>query len=291
MRDIVLHLFFFLALLFCAPVRAKYRNVTVDNTDPSIYYVGNWSQCTASKASSYGGTRNCTAQDGANATFTFSGVAIYYIAPLFSGVQLTTALALDSESRVLVNLTMAEGLTPEWAVRWGKSGLNNGQHTLVDYGPSSDTTNPSGTWGEVDAFIYTVVEQDHNIAAIVGGTVAGVVALLLAGVCYLFGQHLADRLRDFAFGVFGWLLFKGRRFAFISDLPSETKITLFLTLTPGLTGSQAGSRGDGKKMGLCWKVLNIGGGKRQEVVHLPSRYVMISSWLSSSAHFIQRSLG
>ncbi|KAG2346801.1 hypothetical protein BDR05DRAFT_750515 [Suillus weaverae] len=272
MRNTVLHFFFFLAALFFAPVRAKYRNVTIDNTDPSIQYAGNWSQCYVDAGTSYGGTRNCSYQDGASATFTFTGVAIYYIMPQIPGAS--TVLALDSEPRVLVNLS--QGPT-NWTVRWGESGLSNGPHTLVNYGPSNITTYPNGTLiypngtyivGEVDAFIYTVVEPDHNIAAIVGGAVAGAVALALVGACYIFGPHLADWLRYLAFAMFGWLLFKGRRLAFISDVPNETQIALFLTLTPGLPSSTSG---DVEEKVLCWKVLQIGPGKRQEVVHLPSR--------------------
>ncbi|KAG1721612.1 hypothetical protein EDB19DRAFT_1960874 [Suillus lakei] len=59
------------------------------------------------------------------------------------------------------------------------------------------------------------------------------------------------------------------RFPFISD-ESESKIALFLTLTPGLPGSQAQSCGDGEDKVLCWKVLSIGKGKRHEIVRLPS---------------------
>ncbi|KAG2127925.1 uncharacterized protein EDB93DRAFT_181398 [Suillus bovinus] len=191
MRNIVLHLFFFLGPLLFAPVLAKYRNVTVDNTDPSIQYVGDWNQCSLNIGASYDGTRNCTGQQDATATFTFTGVAIYYISPLIG--NRTTVLTLDSGPSVLVNLTQAQGQNPNWAIRWGASGLDNGPHTLVNYG-SSNTT--SSAVGEVDAFIYTVVEQDHNLAAIVGGAVAGAAALASVGACCIFGQSLADWLRQ-----------------------------------------------------------------------------------------------
>ncbi|KAG2089654.1 hypothetical protein BD769DRAFT_434848 [Suillus cothurnatus] len=185
MRYIILYLYFFLTLFF-APVWGKYRNITVVSTDPSIQYAGgNWSTCNTNIASSYDGTRNCSIAVGSTATFTFTGVAIYYIAPLIANV--TTVLTLDSGSPVLVNLTETPGQNTNWAVRWGASGLSNGPHTLVDYGPSKTIT-PSGTAGEVNALIYTVVEQDVNVAAIAGGAVAGVVALALMGVCWFFGQ-------------------------------------------------------------------------------------------------------
>ncbi|KAG2089655.1 hypothetical protein BD769DRAFT_1526195 [Suillus cothurnatus] len=258
-REIALRLYFFFALFF-APVWGKYRNVTVVNTDPSIQYAGgNWSMCTIDDLPSYGGSRNCSNDVGTTATFKFTGVAIYYIEPLIANV--TTVLTLDSGPPVLVNLTQTPGQNATWAVRWGASGLNNGPHTLVNYGPSNTIT-PSGKWGEVNALIYTVVEQDDNVAAIAGGAVAGAVALALMGICWFFGQ---DWLRHLAFVVFGWLLFRGRRFTFISDVPHETQITLFLTLTKGLPQLA------GEDQVLSWKVLEIGPARRQEVVRLPSR--------------------
>jgi serine/threonine protein kinase len=65
------------------------------------------------------------------------------------------------------------------------------------------------------------------------------------------------------------LLFKGRRLTFISDVPNEIQITLFLTLTPDFPGRI--SQAYGEDQVLSWKVLHIGPGKRQEVVHIPSR--------------------
>ncbi|KAG1860266.1 hypothetical protein DFJ58DRAFT_274352 [Suillus subalutaceus] len=152
---IVQHLFFFLALLF-APVQATYLNVTVNNTDPSIQFSSGWNSCpdiSPPDGLSYGGTRNCTSQYGTNATFTFTGVVVYYIAPHFTADgDVLTVLQLDSEPLVVVNLTQAQGQSLDWAIRWAASGLKNGTHTLVIYGPSNTMT-PSSTWGEVNAFM------------------------------------------------------------------------------------------------------------------------------------------
>ncbi|KAG2354501.1 hypothetical protein BDR07DRAFT_1305925 [Suillus spraguei] len=127
MRDVALRLFFLLTL-FCISVWAKYRNITVDSTDPSIQYVGNWNSggvggCDGAvqAAAFYGGAHNCTSETGTSAIFTFTGVAIYYINTLIAG-NVTTVVSLDSRPPISVNLSSDFPNTDvSWAVRWGQA--------------------------------------------------------------------------------------------------------------------------------------------------------------------------
>ncbi|KAG1760035.1 hypothetical protein EDD22DRAFT_955352 [Suillus occidentalis] len=68
------------------------------------------------------------------------------------------------------------------------------------------------------------------------------------------------------FQAIGRLFSKGRQFAFISDVPYMTQVCCDI----GMNGIPSQTRGDDDKVS-CWKVLQFGPGKRQEVVHLPSR--------------------
>ncbi|KAG2353357.1 hypothetical protein BDR07DRAFT_719109 [Suillus spraguei] len=124
MRVVALRLFFLLTLFFTS-VRAKYRNVTVDSTNPSIQFVGNWNPAgaggcdsTVQAAAFYGGVHNCTNESGTSAIFTFTGVAIYYINALIAG-NVTTVVSLDSGPRTLVNLSSE---FPDTDVSWVSDG-------------------------------------------------------------------------------------------------------------------------------------------------------------------------
>ncbi|KAG2071643.1 hypothetical protein BDR04DRAFT_1098175 [Suillus decipiens] len=268
MDGIALRLFF-LFTLFCTFVRAKYRNITVDSTDPSIQFFGNWNPAgvggcdgVAEAAAFYGATHNCTTETDTSALFTFTGVAIYYINALIAG-NVTTVVSRDFGPRILVDLSSPiPGIDVSWAVRWGETGLNNSVHTLTIYGPSNNAT-PSGTWGEVNALMYTVVEPDDNIGAIVGGVIAGLV--ILAATHHIFGQKLEDWFKYLGYLICGWLLFKGRRLSFISNVPYMTQITLLLTREPRVPSTNQ------PHSYLCWKVFDIGPAKCQEVVKLPSK--------------------
>jgi hypothetical protein len=84
-----------------------------------------------------------------------SGVAVYYLAPLYSGYAggVSTLLSLDSGPAQLVNLTSLTFEPSGYAVRWSASGLANGTHTVINaLGLSS--LGQVAMWAVVDGFMY-----------------------------------------------------------------------------------------------------------------------------------------
>ena len=83
------------------------------------------------------------------------GVAVYYLAPLYSGYEgeASTLLSLDSGPAQWVNLTSLGSAPQGYAVRWSTSGLANGTHTVVNtLGRSA--LGELAKWGIVDGFMY-----------------------------------------------------------------------------------------------------------------------------------------
>jgi hypothetical protein len=155
----VLHL---LTLLLILPVVSSLHNITIDDSSSAIVYSppASWTKSAPSTLDS-GGTHTLTEDPAAIATFTFTGVAIYYMAPLWPYL-VNTAVSLDSGSTVLLDLTdhsqQANG-GPETVashVIWGVTGLSNIQHSLV---MSVGSGQP---YGIVDALIVTVLDQSET---------------------------------------------------------------------------------------------------------------------------------
>jgi len=140
-------------------------NITVDNTDTSIVYTGFWGVISLG-GYDYGGTQNLVDlgdnldKPGAdsNATFIFTGIAIYYMAPLWP-YRVETVVTLDNEPPVVINMTApgqlvpigTTGATVVSSVLWGRTGLTNTQHKLVM------SLAEGGRYIVVDALIYTAV--------------------------------------------------------------------------------------------------------------------------------------
>ncbi|KAK1227178.1 hypothetical protein PQX77_009812 [Marasmius sp. AFHP31] len=128
-----------------------------------------------------------------------SGVAVYYLAPLWP-YAVSTSLCLDGTPAKVVNLTDPNANTtdggPEttgWAVRWSATNLSNTTHTLT-------VSIPSGAlYVVVDGFMYTAydptpVESENQLSkftdgalpAILGaiGASLTVIALVTFCLCY-----------------------------------------------------------------------------------------------------------
>ncbi|KAJ7263095.1 hypothetical protein C8J57DRAFT_1719279 [Mycena rebaudengoi] len=146
---------FLLSLPLFLRVVAAMLNVTVDDTDSAISYTGEWER--HSSGLNYGGAHAVSADPDGSATFTFTGVAIYYLSPLWP-YAVSTELALDGKLGVIVNLTDPVADTTAdsgsesamYSVVWSATGLDNTTHKLIMSKPST------GKYIVTDGFIYTV---------------------------------------------------------------------------------------------------------------------------------------
>ncbi|KAF8967536.1 hypothetical protein BDZ97DRAFT_1916822 [Flammula alnicola] len=151
-----------LCCLFIA-VKADF-NVTVDDGDTALIIYeppGSWQQ-TAFDALDSGGQHTVTSDEAATATFTFTGVAIYFWSPLWP-FRMTTAISLDGTNSELVDLRdhsqpVVEGApeTSQSQVVWFRDGLDNTQHTLVI------SIGAGRNLAIVDGLQYTVFEDPSS---------------------------------------------------------------------------------------------------------------------------------
>jgi hypothetical protein len=120
--------------LFFADVVLGDFNVTVDSTNGTIVFNGTWGENPSPFA--IGGSHAFSLDRNATASFNFTGVAIYYLAPLWP-YTVNTLVTLDSNQSFVVNLTdslsgtVGESEDEPATVLWSLTGLTNTQHTLV----------------------------------------------------------------------------------------------------------------------------------------------------------------
>ncbi|KAJ8515635.1 hypothetical protein ONZ45_g6986 [Pleurotus djamor] len=169
-------------------------NVTLDDGDSRIVYEGQWNRSSLSQSSlDYGGSHQFASAGGSRATFKFTGVAVYFISPLWPR-SVSTLIQLDNEPSVLLNLTdpgtplssdpSAAGTVQAQAV-WGEENLVNGDHTLVISVGEGEST------AIVDALTYTALDSPQSsssssnkrtIAIAVGCVAASMAVGLLLGL-------------------------------------------------------------------------------------------------------------
>ncbi|KAH6871188.1 hypothetical protein BKA70DRAFT_1356349, partial [Coprinopsis sp. MPI-PUGE-AT-0042] len=135
------------------------RNVTLDDTDPSITWVGTWTTVPPGFSSPVGGSYRTTTDPEAYAEFKFTGIGIHFASPRFPAVA-STALILDNvkDSPVVVNLEDYETKTTD--KEFGQSKilasaimLERTEHTV------RVTMGGKEGYGVFDAFIYTEIED------------------------------------------------------------------------------------------------------------------------------------
>ncbi|KAF8158623.1 hypothetical protein K438DRAFT_2026054 [Mycena galopus ATCC 62051] len=129
-------------------------NMTIDDTDTGMitYQGGTW-DTSAPSALDYGGTHMVSGNTTCAATFVFTGVDVYYLAPRWP-YNVYSRLSLDGQASVLVNMTdpnpsaSSDGAeTAMYSVAWSGTNLANISHSvLITF----------GTYCVVDGFIYTV---------------------------------------------------------------------------------------------------------------------------------------
>ncbi|KAH6911272.1 hypothetical protein BKA70DRAFT_1099632, partial [Coprinopsis sp. MPI-PUGE-AT-0042] len=130
------------------------RNVTLDDTDPSITWVGNWTTVPPGFSSPVGGSYRTTTDPEAYAEFKFTGTAIYFTSPRFPAVA-STALILDNmeDSPVVVNLEDYETKTTD--EEFGQSQIL-ASAVQLEPSPHVVKVKMGGTdgYGVFDAFMY-----------------------------------------------------------------------------------------------------------------------------------------
>ncbi|KIM38681.1 hypothetical protein M413DRAFT_447638 [Hebeloma cylindrosporum] len=157
---------FLFYLLFLGAVQAL-RNVTIDDNDDSITYSpsSSWNETDFDELN-IGGRHMVTSDTSATATFTFTGIAIYFYSPLWP-FRVSTALSLDGEPAQTVDLTdytvptVDDGPeTVQSQVVWSLVGLENTEHTLViSVGAGEDIA-------IVDALMYTALDPGDSTSSI-----------------------------------------------------------------------------------------------------------------------------
>jgi hypothetical protein len=159
-----------------------YHNVTVDDTSSSIVYTGVWMPTSdETNAIDYGGSHHVSQQQGSTATFSFTGtvikqllshlvftsftgVAFYYMAPLWP-YAVTTVVTLDG-SPITVDL-QDHSAAPQPCcgaevaasrILGSFAGLSNNEHQVVC------SMAPGGQFVVLDAFVYVQRRIFHCIA-------------------------------------------------------------------------------------------------------------------------------
>jgi len=145
-----------LACIFVHDAVVAQSNITVDDSAKSIVYSAGWG-LSAPSPLDYGGSHHLSGDQSAFATFTFTGVAVYYLSPKWP-YSVNTQLSLDGGPGEVVDLvdhssptTGGGAETVAYSAVWGKTGLANTQHQLVA------SMAPGGQFVVVDGFIYTTV--------------------------------------------------------------------------------------------------------------------------------------
>ncbi|KAK6996672.1 hypothetical protein R3P38DRAFT_2565214, partial [Favolaschia claudopus] len=137
-------LFSFLHLLALFPAtQCSLRNITIDDADPMISYSSGWAGDSSHLSSlDYGGSLARNQNEPGWAEFTFTGVAVYYLAPRWP-YFVSTRVGLNGLAPDLVNLTDPDAPTKPWGARettkysvlWSAKNLDNTQHTVrVSFG-------------------------------------------------------------------------------------------------------------------------------------------------------------
>ncbi|KAJ4473066.1 hypothetical protein J3R30DRAFT_3296838 [Lentinula aciculospora] len=132
-------IFAFLLSELEAGITSTTTNVTVDDQDPSVLYSGGqWNLSNPYNSLDCEGFHHFSSQLSAFAVFNFTGIAIYFLSPLWP-YSVGAQLVLDGQSRpVFVDLqdhsrpvnSSGGPETVSSAVVWGVENLESGNHSL-----------------------------------------------------------------------------------------------------------------------------------------------------------------
>ncbi|KAG8814172.1 hypothetical protein FRC17_001267 [Serendipita sp. 399] len=129
------------------------RNVTVDDTDPMITYIGSWQ--TTSNSRSYGRTYHYSNKDASSASFTFTGATqVHFMGLGMTNGDIDTDIRIVFDQRITtVDIWRDEGEQYQ-AILWSSGVLDpSSTHTIVAQKISDDG---GGRDLYIDAFVMTV---------------------------------------------------------------------------------------------------------------------------------------
>lgn len=158
---------YFLSFFLYSSLSWALTNITIDDTSSMINYKGSWDNSSLHTSSlDYGGSHTLSSDSSASATFTFTGVAVYYLSPLWP-YWVNSTITIDGGDETTLNLTDPVASTTEpggsesspYGVRWSKTGLSNSSHEVVVSMASS------GQWIVVDGFNYTVDNGSETVTS------------------------------------------------------------------------------------------------------------------------------
>ncbi|KAJ4470552.1 hypothetical protein C8J55DRAFT_180224 [Lentinula edodes] len=137
-------------------------NVTIDDQDPAIFYsAGQWNLSNSYNSLDVKGFHHLSGQSSAFAVFNFTGVAIYFLSPLWP-YAVGAQLVLDNQPPAFVDLqdysrsvSLSGGSeTVSSAVVWGVENLRLGNHSLrVEFAQERSE------YVVLDALIYSSIEN------------------------------------------------------------------------------------------------------------------------------------
>ncbi|KAL0945503.1 hypothetical protein HGRIS_000987 [Hohenbuehelia grisea] len=145
------------------------KNITIDDNSPQITYFGQWIDSSPTDLNLGGSHKYSVDRVNGRATFTFTGVAVYYMASLWA-YPVSSQVTLDGALPVHIGLTAPPSSAPIGSeaapaeVRWSATSLSNTQHTLV-VSVASDTG-----FAIVDGFIITVEDDAPSQTAASGSS-------------------------------------------------------------------------------------------------------------------------
>lgn len=159
------HLFTLLALLGFH-VALAFHNVSIDDSDASVVYSGNWNLVLPGYGMAANGTYRTAKDDSqAYATVKFTGVAVYYLSQKWP-FHVTTDITLDDGPAVLLDLqeyrkmsTIPEEDYGQAIVIASATGLENREHTVrISVGTGEQ-------YAVMDMLIYTALDASDSYLA------------------------------------------------------------------------------------------------------------------------------
>ncbi|GAW08721.1 hypothetical protein LENED_010800 [Lentinula edodes] len=151
-------------------------NVTIDDQDPAIFYsAGQWNLSNSYNSLDVKGFHHLSGQSSAFAVFNFTGVAIYFLSPLWP-YAVGAQLVLDNQPPAFVDLqdysrsvSLSGGSeTVSSAVVWGVENLELGNHSLrVEFAQEKSE------YVVLDALIYSSIDNatvKSPVSSFVGGS-------------------------------------------------------------------------------------------------------------------------